>query len=69
MLGPLLFYDYKLNEIKNTFLLVGYKIMPEMHLRKPGFTYIACGPFTKHKERIKIQRNKRLKIYLSKRIR
>ena len=27
--------------------------MPEMHLRKPGFTYIACGPFTKHKERIK----------------
>ena len=43
--------------------------MPEMHLRKPGFTYIACGPFTKHKERIKIQRNKRLKIYLSKRIR
>ena len=53
MLGPLLFYDYKLNEIKNTFLLVGYKFMPEMHLRKPGFTYIACGPFTKHKERIK----------------
>ena len=53
MLGPLLFYDYKLNEIKNTFLLVGYKFMPEMHLRKPGFTYIACGSFTKHKERIK----------------
>ena len=53
MLGPLLFYDYKLNEIKNTFLLVGYKFMPEMHLRKPGFTYIASGPFTKHKERIK----------------
>ena len=53
MLGPLLFFDYKLNEIKNTFLLVGYKFMPEMHLRKPGFTYIACGPFTKHKERIK----------------
>ena len=53
MLGPLLFYDYKLNEIKNTFLLVEYKFMPEMHLRKPGFTYIACGPFTKHKERIK----------------
>ena len=38
---------------KNTFLLVGYKFMPEMHLRKPGFTYIACGSFTKHKERIK----------------
>ena len=27
--------------------------MPEMHLRQPGFTYRACGPFTKNKERIK----------------
>ena len=26
--------------------------MPEMHLRQPQFTYIACGPFTKHKQRI-----------------
>ena len=26
--------------------------MSEMHLRKPGFTYRACGPFTKNKERI-----------------
>ena len=26
--------------------------MPEMHLRQPGFTYSACGHFTKHKERI-----------------
>ena len=25
--------------------------MPEMHLKQPGFTYIACGPFTKNKER------------------
>ena len=24
-----------------------------MHLRQPGFTYSGCGPFTKHKERIK----------------
>ena len=23
-----------------------------MHLRQPGFTCSACGPFTKHKERI-----------------
>ena len=23
-----------------------------MHLRQPGFTYSACGPFTKHKQRI-----------------
>ena len=26
--------------------------MPEMYLRQPGFTYSACGPFTKNKERI-----------------
>ena len=26
--------------------------MPEMHLRQPGFIYSACGPFTKHKQRI-----------------
>ena len=25
--------------------------MPEMHLKQPGFTYSACGPFTKSKER------------------
>ena len=23
-----------------------------MHLRQPQFTYSACGPFTKHKQRI-----------------
>ena len=23
-----------------------------MHLKQPGFTYNACGPFTKNKERI-----------------
>ena len=39
--------------IINTLLLTGDKFMPEMHLRQPGFTYSACGPFTKHKERIK----------------
>ena len=27
--------------------------MPEMHLKQPGFTHNACGPFTKNKERIK----------------
>ena len=26
--------------------------MPEMHLKQPGFTCSACGPFTKNKERI-----------------
>ena len=41
-----------MNEIINKFLLVGDKFMPEMHLRQPGFTYSACGPCTKNKERI-----------------
>ena len=26
--------------------------MRQMHLKRPGFTYSACGPFTKNKERI-----------------
>ena len=41
-----------MNEIINKFLLVGDKFMPEIHLRQPRFTYSACGPFTKNKERI-----------------
>ena len=27
-------------------------IIPEMYLKQPGFTYSACGTFTKNKERI-----------------
>ena len=27
--------------------------MSELHLRQTGFTYIACGRFTKHHERVK----------------
>ena len=41
-----------MNEIVNKFLLTGDKFKPGMHLRQPGFTYCACGPFTKNKERI-----------------
>ena len=41
-----------MNEIVNKFLLAGDKFMPEMHLKQAGFTYSACGPFTKNKERI-----------------
>ena len=41
-----------MNEIMNNFFLTGDKFMPEMHLRQPGFTYSAYGPFTKHKEMI-----------------
>ena len=42
-----------MNDIINKFLLTGDRFMPEMHLKQPGFTYSACGPFTKHKARIK----------------
>ena len=41
-----------MNEIINKFLLAGDKFMPEIHLKQLGFTYSACGPFTKNKERI-----------------
>ena len=43
---------YKINEINVNFLLTGDRFVPEMHLRQQGFTYSACGPFTKNKERI-----------------
>ena len=42
-----------MNNVINRFLLAGDKFMPEMHLRQPQFVYSACGPFTRHKERIK----------------
>ena len=43
---------YKMKNIVNKFLLAEDKFMPEMHLKQPQFTYSACGPFTKKKERI-----------------
>ena len=36
----------KMNQIVNKFLLTGDKFMPEMHVKQPGFTCNACGPFT-----------------------
>ena len=48
-----------MNDIINKFLLVGDKFMPEMHLRQPGFTYSARGPFTRNKERIQKSKNPR----------
>ena len=41
-----------MNEIVNKLLLASDKFMSEMHLKQPGLTYSACGPFTKNKERI-----------------
>ena len=44
--------NVKMNNIINKFLLTGDTFMPEMDLKQPGFTYSACRPFTKNKERI-----------------
>ena len=41
-----------MEEIVNKFSLAGEKFMAEMYLRRPGFTYSVCGPFTKNKEKI-----------------
>ena len=56
-----------MNEIVNTLLLVGDKFIPEMHLEQPGFTYSACVPFTKNKQRkclCKVYENWKYKFYL-----
>ena len=71
----ILFERYKTSKIVNRFLFAGNGFMPEMHLRqnvalgKSRITYIACGSFTKNKERRKNRRKKRIEIYLSKRTR
>ena len=41
-----------MNEKVNKFLLSEDTFIPEMHLRQLVFTYSACGPFIKNKERI-----------------
>ena len=62
-----------MNGIVNKFLLLGDKLMPQMHLSQPvslnksGFTYSACGRFTTKKEKIKKFKKKlngRYKLYL-----
>ena len=47
-----------MNDIINKFLLAGDKFIPEVYrkqrtsLDKSGFSYSACGPYAKNKERI-----------------
>ena len=59
-----------MNETINKFLLAGDKFIPELHLKqfaalgKLGFTYSACRPFTKNKERIqKLKKQEIQKIF------
>ena len=59
-----------MNKIVNKFLLTGDKFMPQLHLRKPGFTFSISGPFTKHCHRIqKFGKNSKFKAYLEEQIR
>ena len=54
-------------KLVNKLLLAGDKLIHEMQLRQPGFTYSACKPF-RRKERIKKKKkNRRFMIYLSER--
>ena len=41
-----------MNDIINKYLLAGDKLMPQLHLRQPGFTYSACELITENKARI-----------------
>ena len=38
--------------------------MPEMHLKQPGFTYSASGPFTRKNKNSEIYANRKYKLYL-----
>ena len=53
-----------MNAIANKLLLAEDKFMSEIHLRQPGFTYSACGPFTKNKERIRKFKEKEHSRYI-----
>ena len=46
-----------MNDIINKFLLARETFTPEMHLKQLEFTYSACGPFTKNKEKSKSLKN------------
>ena len=43
-----------MDDITIKYLLAGDKFLPKMHLKQPGFTYSACGPFTKIQKNTKI---------------
>ena len=51
--------------INLSLLINGNIFMPEVHLKQPDFTYSACGPFIKGKE--KIEKFMQTRFYLQKR--
>ena len=40
--------------------------MPEMHLKQPGYTYSACGPFTKNKKEFKNSKKQEIQAIFTK---
>ena len=42
-----------MNAIVNKLLLAGHKVLREVYIKQPGFTYNACGSFTKNKGKYK----------------
>ena len=40
--------------------------MSEMHLKQPGFTYSACGPFTKTKKEFKYLKKQHIQSIFTK---
>ena len=53
-----------MNEVGNKVLLAVDKFIPKLNLKQPGFTYSACGLFTKNKE--KIYGDRKYRFYLQK---
>ena len=49
-----------MNEVVNQFFIDSRQVMPELHLQQPGFIYSACRQLTKHRDRVKTQRNKEI---------
>ena len=41
-----------MTKIINKFLLTGDKFIPELNSKQPEFSFSACGPFTKPRDRI-----------------
>ena len=58
---------FKMNKIIIKLLLTGDRFMPELDLKQAGFTYSACGLFTKHRKIIqKIRETGNLKHFYRK---
>ena len=64
ILGDILFWEYKINEIVNEFL-AGDKFIPEMHFKKSGFTLPEKPYFPSHGISWKAQKDQVNIIFLS----